>query len=46
MYDSGVPMRRIGQQAEVTEAVLWLLSEKSSYVTGSQLSVDGGMCAE
>lgn len=46
MYDEGVPMRRIGQPEEVTEAVLWLLSNRSSYVTGAQLSVDGGMSAE
>lgn len=46
MYDEGVPMRRIGQPEEVTEAVLWLLSGRSSYVTGAQLSVDGGMSAE
>ena len=45
MYDDGVPMHRIGQAAEVSEAVIWLLSSKSSYVTGECLSVDGGMAA-
>ncbi|BAW21175.1 TPA: glucose 1-dehydrogenase [Pseudomonas aeruginosa] len=46
MYDEGVPMRRIGWPAEVSNAVLWLLSEQSSYVTGTTLSVDGGMSAQ
>lgn len=46
LYDEGVPMRRIGQAAEVTAAVLWLLSDQSSYVTGTTLSVDGGMSAQ
>lgn len=46
LYDDAVPMRRIGQQHEVSAAVLWLLSAQSSYVTGSALSVDGGMGAE
>ncbi len=46
MYDDGVPMHRIGQAAEVTSAVVWLLSEQASYVTGTELSVDGGMSAE
>lgn len=46
MYDDGVPMHRIGRPEEVTTAVLWLLSEQSSYVTGTTLSVDGGMSAE
>ncbi|WP_090263411.1 SDR family NAD(P)-dependent oxidoreductase [Pseudomonas panipatensis] len=46
LYDDGVPMQRIGRPAEVTAAVLWLLSTQSSYVTGATLSVDGGMSAE
>ncbi|MFC5697133.1 SDR family NAD(P)-dependent oxidoreductase [Pseudomonas sp. GCM10022186] len=46
MYDAGVPMHRIGQAQEVTRAVLWLLSEQASYVTGTTLSVDGGMSAQ
>lgn len=46
MYDDGVPMHRIGQSSEVTNAVLWLLSDQASYVTGEALSVDGGMSAE
>lgn len=46
MYDDGVPMHRIGQMSEVTAAVIWLLSDDASYVTGTELSVDGGMSAE
>lgn len=38
-----VPMGRIGESAEVAEAVLWLLSEKASYVTGAVLRVSGGL---
>lgn len=37
-----IPMRRIGEPDEVGEAVAWLLSEKSSFVNGACLSVDGG----
>ncbi|MDT4874153.1 2,5-dichloro-2,5-cyclohexadiene-1,4-diol dehydrogenase [compost metagenome] len=46
LYDEGVPMHRIGGPGEVTAAVLWLLSGLASYVTGTTLSVDGGMSAE
>lgn len=46
MYDEGVPMRRIGRPEEVSAALLWLLSEQASYVTGTSISVDGGMSAE
>lgn len=44
-FDEYIPMRRIGQPHEVAEAVVWLLSGKAAYVTGSVLSVDGGMFA-
>ena len=36
------PMGRAGSAAEVGEAVLWLLSDASSYVTGTFLDVSGG----
>jgi NAD(P)-dependent dehydrogenase (short-subunit alcohol dehydrogenase family) len=37
-----VPMRRGGQSEEVAAAILWLLSEEASYVTGTILDVSGG----
>ncbi|MDH6148656.1 MULTISPECIES: SDR family NAD(P)-dependent oxidoreductase [Paraburkholderia] len=43
LLDDMIPMRRIGQPHEIADAVLWLLSEKAAYVTGTTLSVDGGM---
>ncbi|MGF6920073.1 SDR family NAD(P)-dependent oxidoreductase [Paraburkholderia sp. 40] len=43
LLDDMIPMRRIGQPHEVADAVLWLLSDKAAYVTGTTLSVDGGM---
>jgi NAD(P)-dependent dehydrogenase (short-subunit alcohol dehydrogenase family) len=39
---SGVPMQRGGRPEEVAEAILWLLSEQSSYVTGTILDITGG----
>lgn len=43
--DSSVPMGRIGQPDEVANAVVWLMSDQASYVTGAVLSVDGGLSA-
>lgn len=37
-----VPMQRAGTALEVAEAILWLISEKSSYTTGTLLDVAGG----
>ena len=37
-----VPMGRHGQPEEIADAVLWLSSTSSSYVTGQSISVDGG----
>ncbi len=39
---AGVPMRRLGSAEEIAEAVLYLSSSRSSYVTGAELYVDGG----
>ncbi len=38
-----VPLGREGTAFEVAEAVVWLLSDSSSYVTGQILAVDGGL---
>ena len=36
------PMNRFGNQDELTGAILWLSSDAASFVTGSEVSVDGG----
>lgn len=38
-----VPMRRFGEAADVAQAVRFLISPESSYITGNTLLVDGGM---
>lgn len=38
-----VPYGRIGEAVDVAEAALWLASDRSDYVTGTTLFVDGGM---
>jgi NAD(P)-dependent dehydrogenase (short-subunit alcohol dehydrogenase family) len=39
------PIGRLGRPEEVAELVLWLASDKSSFVTGSYYAVDGGYLA-
>jgi len=38
-----VPMRRMGQPEEIADAVLFLASSQSSFVTGADFAIDGGM---
>ncbi|MEO5905148.1 MAG: glucose 1-dehydrogenase [Saprospiraceae bacterium] len=40
------PMGRLGTSEEVAELVLWLSSDKASFVTGSYYAVDGGYLAQ
>jgi len=42
---NGVPMKRLGTIEEVIQSVSFLLSQESSYTTGTNLVVDGGMSA-
>jgi NAD(P)-dependent dehydrogenase (short-subunit alcohol dehydrogenase family) len=39
------PLGRIGLPEEVAAAAVWLLSDKSSFITGAELAVDGGFLA-
>lgn len=39
------PMRRYGQPGELVGAVLWLASDAASFVTGAEITVDGGFSA-
>jgi NAD(P)-dependent dehydrogenase (short-subunit alcohol dehydrogenase family) len=42
---AGVPMRRAGRPEEIAEAIVFLASDKASFITGQILSVDGGKSA-
>ncbi len=39
------PMRRMGRPEEVAESILWLASDKASFVNGVAFAVDGGLTA-
>jgi acetoacetyl-CoA reductase/3-oxoacyl-[acyl-carrier protein] reductase len=43
LNSSNIPMGRVGNATEVAEAALFLLTDKSSYITGQTLNVNGGM---
>ena len=41
-----VPMGRIGVSEDVAKGVMFLASDESSYMTGSELVIDGGITAQ
>ncbi|MGA6970193.1 MAG: glucose 1-dehydrogenase [Candidatus Binatus sp.] len=42
---AGVPLKRVGTPEEIAQTILFVASDKASYMTGTSVSVDGGMLA-
>ena len=42
-WAADAPLRRLGEPREVADTIVWLASERASYITGQTILVDGGM---
>lgn len=43
---AGTPMGRLGQPDDIAQAVVWLCSDRASFVTGHNMAVDGGFVSQ
>ena len=41
-----IPLQRIGKPQDIANAILFLLSEEGNYITGTEITVDGGITAK
>jgi NAD(P)-dependent dehydrogenase (short-subunit alcohol dehydrogenase family) len=46
LIEAGHPVGRLGRSTEIADAVVWLVSDASSFVTGQPIVVDGGYTAQ
>jgi NAD(P)-dependent dehydrogenase (short-subunit alcohol dehydrogenase family) len=44
--EESIPLGRLAAPADVAKAVLFLVSDHASYITGTSLPVDGGLMAQ
>ena len=42
---AGVPLKRVGKPEEIAESIVFLASDKASFITGATIAVDGGKTA-
>jgi NAD(P)-dependent dehydrogenase (short-subunit alcohol dehydrogenase family) len=43
MYHEWIPTGRYGETREIGDAVVWLASDQAGYITGTTLTIDGGL---
>jgi len=41
-----IPLQRIGKPIDIANTILFLLSNEGSYITGTEIIVDGGLTAK
>lgn len=44
-YTKKIPLQRMGNPSDISPAVVFLLSDESSYITGQNIIIDGGLTA-
>jgi 3-oxoacyl-[acyl-carrier protein] reductase len=42
-WASDAPLKRVGEPAEIADTIVWLASQRASYITGQTVLADGGI---
>jgi len=42
---SGVPLKRVGTPEEIAQTIVFVASDKASFITGASIAIDGGKLA-
>ena len=41
-----IPLKRVGQPSDISNSIMFLLSDQANYITGTEIIVDGGITAK
>ena len=41
-----IPLNRVGKPSDISNTIMFLLSEEANYITGTEIIVDGGITAK
>ena len=44
-FTARIPMRRVAEPEEIVQAMLWIVDDQNSFMTGQAVSIDGGLTA-
>ena len=44
--DRFIPLNRVGKPSDISNACVFLLSDEADYITGTEITVDGGLTAK
>jgi NAD(P)-dependent dehydrogenase (short-subunit alcohol dehydrogenase family) len=44
--EKAIPLERVGKPADISNSIMFLLSEQANYITGTEIVVDGGITAK
>ena len=44
--EKNIPLRKVGKPEDISNGIMFLLSDQSKYITGTEITIDGGITAK